>query len=220
MTPATATIHTEETASAPRRGAQTQRGAMLRRLMLLVPLCIVIAPQAQATTAINLSLAELSDSANVVVIGEVVQSQSYWDGGVILTDSTLSVIDCLKGACGQDVVVTTIGGEVGSIAQAVIGESSYRPGEQVMAFLRTQPDGRLQTVGMAQGLFHIQEVGGMYVARADLSGLVLVDGPGQPATEGLDGVYRLADLISSVRYHAPALPLRPDELPQMLSTGG
>lgn len=189
---------------------------MTRQLTILLAAFALFAPRAQASTAIELSVDELQAQAQVVVLGEVVEAHSYWDNGLIFTESTVEVIDCLEGTCGESVVVTTLGGEVGGIAQAVAGDAQYVPGQQVMAFLAENSEGRLMTVGMAQGVFHITRIDGVYVAQTDLSGLVLVDGPGMAPIESASEVYRLADLISAVRYRVPALPLTLGEMPTMM----
>jgi hypothetical protein len=192
-----------------------QRSAMRRLITALVVSSVFVTASASATTVQQLSLNDLDRAADVVVMGEVVRVESYWSDGLILTETTLSVDQCFAGECGEELVVTTVGGQVGDIVQQIHGAAYYQPGQRVFAFLRVDRGERLITVGMAQGLFHLAEVGGAVLAWADHSGMRLVDRRGE-VHEGAQRVtYHLADLIYAVRYDLPVLPMPPSELPEL-----
>jgi hypothetical protein len=170
---------------------------------------------ANATTVAELSVVDLDRTAEIVVLGDVVRVESFWDGGLIVTETTISVEQCLSGQCDAEVVVTSIGGQVGDIVQQVEGAAMYAAGDRVCAFLRQDSRQQMVTVGMAQGLFHLVEVDGSVLAWADHSGMTLVDRRGELHAGAGQVTYHLVDLIYAVRFDLPVLPVSPAELPQL-----
>lgn len=171
-----------------------------------------LAGSAHATTVAELSVVDLDRAAEVVVLGDVVEMESYWDSGLIVTETTIAVEQCLSGVCGEAIVVTSIGGQVGDIVQQVQGAASFAPGDRVVAFLREDVRQNYVTVGMAQGAFHLVEVDGTVLAWADHSGMTLVDRDGELHAGAARVTYHLADLIYAVRFDLPVLPVSAEEI--------
>jgi hypothetical protein len=164
---------------------------------LLAAAVLLSAAAGGATTLRYRSVEELVRAAAVVVQGRVVATHAHRDGRLIVTDTTLRVARCLRGACGATVVVRQPGGEVGGVGLHVEGTFRARPGEEVLLFLRPGRDGVLTPVGMVQGALRIERPrGGSPVAVRELGG-VAVARPGVAHPE-LRQVLPLAALVADV----------------------
>ena len=100
---------------------------------LLLLLC-----SSTAHATIKLSLAELTDMADTVVVGTVVSSSSQWNAehNNIYTEVVVSVTDSLKGSAGNKTITIIVpGGTDGDITQWVEDTSTFEAGEQVGLFL-------------------------------------------------------------------------------------
>lgn len=113
-------------------------------------------PRAEATVLRGLSLEQLCAGSQQILRGTVLETRARWQGGRILTAVTLRVDRALSGTrrAGQRVTFYRLGGEVGGIGQRVIGAARFRPGEQVIVFLRAR-QGRLRVHGMFQGKLRV-----------------------------------------------------------------
>ena len=111
------------------------------------------------------------------------------------------------GDVANNVVVRTLGGEVGNIGMKVSGTPQFTLGEEVIVFLRNDPvdPTQFQVIGMSQGKFHVErpEKGGA-VAIPSLEGLAFAK-PGYlgsdfasfmnaPSATGSDGASTIGPL--------------------------
>ena len=83
------------------------------------------------------NLAELTAGADSVIVGTVVESDSYWNDEHtgIYTSAVLAVDEELKGTVGQDSITITLpGGEADGIGQWVSDEPSFNQGEKAVVF--------------------------------------------------------------------------------------
>ena len=81
----------------------------------------------------------LSKGADVILTGKVAKQKSEWnaDKTRILTHVTIEVDDYLKAANYQkDIVVTHLGGEVGSVGELYTHVPSFKNNEEVLLFLK------------------------------------------------------------------------------------
>jgi MYXO-CTERM domain-containing protein len=67
----------------------------------------------------------------VAIEGTIVDRQSGWEGGLIVTRATVHVDRVMRGEAPADLVVTELGGRVGDIAQVVRGRQALPPGPRV-----------------------------------------------------------------------------------------
>ena len=114
---------------------------------LLLLLC---SSTVQALT-IKLSLAELTDMADTVVVGTVVSSSSQWNAehNNIYTEVVVSVTDSLKGSAGNKTITIIVpGGTVGDITQWVEDTSTFEAGEQVGLFLEDLNIAKVSQMGL------------------------------------------------------------------------
>jgi hypothetical protein len=105
------------------------------------------------------SLRQLTRVADVIVIGEVVLTESEWNASrtIILTRIDVRIEEVLKGSVqGERLSFSQIGGQVGEMAAAVGGTPSFAQGERVLLFLSKRQDKSLGISGMFHGKFIIE----------------------------------------------------------------
>lgn len=118
---------------------------------------------AGATTLVRAGLDELVAGNGTIVVGEVLDADSYWsaDGTFILTDLRVSTIEVLKGRPeSREMTVTTMGGTVGDTTTLIVGGPVLLPGRSYVLFLNEEelPGGRALTVrDLVQGVFELKE---------------------------------------------------------------
>jgi len=102
----------------------------------MLPLPFTEAAQAEAGKS---PLEELINGADSVVVGTVVEQNSYWNDEHtgIYTSVVLSVEEMLKGTASQDrITVTLSGGEVDGMWERVSEMASFDQGERAVVFLK------------------------------------------------------------------------------------
>ncbi len=146
-------------------GLMTWRWILRRPLIagvVLVSSVLVSPMPASATVARALDLPALVSASNRIVVAEPVASESRWEqvGGQrrIVTYTRIRVTDTVVGnaEAGDEFEIRTLGGRVGEIAQAVMGEAKLRAGQASVLFLNRKAEGSWQIVGMSQGHFPVK----------------------------------------------------------------
>jgi hypothetical protein len=134
---------------------------MLRGVMALAIAAGVVAP-ASATTLVRASLDKLVADNATVVVGDVVDSSSYWneDGSFILTDVRFAVSETLKGRpSGREITITLMGGRVGDLTTLIVGGAQLIPGRSYVLFLNAENlpgvQGALTVRDHVQGAFDL-----------------------------------------------------------------
>lgn len=136
------------------------KGLMCGALALAIAASVAV--PASATTLMRASLDELVAANGAVVLGEVVDVESYWnaEGSFILTDVRFSVSDVLKGnlSRGNELTITLMGGRVGDTTTLIIGGPQLIPGKSYVVFLNEEslPGVQALTVrDLVQGAFDV-----------------------------------------------------------------
>lgn len=126
----------------------------------------------------GLELEELAGEADRIVLGRVLFSESFLRrDGQIWTWHRIAVQRELRGDAPDDgeVIVETMGGQLGEIGMRVEGEASFQLGERVLVFAHGGgPYAAFRTVGMGQGVMRVRRVNGVDTVRQSREGLVLV----------------------------------------------
>jgi hypothetical protein len=140
-------------------------------------------PSAYASTAIALSLEDLVDRSDSVVVAIPKSKVSRWESGRIVTYTTVAIDTAVAGSgkAGETMTVRTLGGVVDDIGQITHGEAVLPIAKPIVLFLRAMPagpkitPGSMVVTGMAQGALSV-EIGADKVARviAKPADLVLV----------------------------------------------
>jgi hypothetical protein len=160
-----------------------------------------------ATTLVRASLPELVANNRTVVIGEVVDSHSYWNEPhtFMLTDVRIQATEVLKGdPKDTDFTVTLLGGTVDDLTTVIVGGAELVPGKSYVLFLQEDDLPGVHNVRtvreQSQGVFDIVKArdGVRAISQANRlplhpDALGFVDPPG-----GAKGLL-LNDLIRSVR---------------------
>ncbi|HKI01576.1 MAG TPA: hypothetical protein VKK31_06320 [Thermoanaerobaculia bacterium] len=99
----------------------------------------VVAP-ASATTLVRASLDKLVADNATIVVGDVVDSSSYWneDGSFMLTDVRFAVSEAVKGRADREITVTLMGGRVGDLTTLIVGGAQLIPGRSYVLFLNSE----------------------------------------------------------------------------------
>ena len=111
-----------------------------------------------ATLLIKLSLKDMTEKADAILIGRSVDIRSQWVGKKIFTYVTLSVDNYLKGDMGPTVVVTQLGGRVETpypLEMHIPGSPVFGLGEKVIVFIAENSNGENQVLGWSQGKLSI-----------------------------------------------------------------
>jgi len=91
------------------------------------------------TQQIVLDLKDLSQGADIIITGKVIQQSSNWndDGTRIYTKATIQVDEYLKGNNAESsVTVKYLGGEVGEIGEKYSHMPTFEDKEEVLVFLK------------------------------------------------------------------------------------
>ena len=127
-------------------------------VLLLAALSGGTAATASATTLERMSIAKMTQHAQLIVRAQCVANSVAWDGGEIWTFTTFDVEDSWKGAptaAARQVTVRLLGGSVGILTSTVSGVPRFHPGEEVILFLQPTPRGDFSIVSWVQGAFRI-----------------------------------------------------------------
>ena len=143
-------------------------------MVRLIPLVVVVALPAAASTVVAESIEEMAAVAPVVVHARVQAAQSAWDGEHrrIWTWTELKVHESLKGAAPTIILVKQPGGVVGGVGQAVSGAASFVIGEELVAFLEPCDEANVfQVRALSLGKVTFEQRAGQPRAVRTLEGL-------------------------------------------------
>ena len=131
----------------------------------VLPLALLAAGIAGATTIERLSFSEMTDSSESIVSGQIADSWSSWDSEhkYIWTHYRILVSSALKGQ-GSLVEIAEPGGVVDGIGMQIGGSTGFRRGETVLVFLQRMPNGYLRTAGLGQGKYSVDATGRLHGA--------------------------------------------------------
>ncbi|HSK75240.1 MAG TPA: hypothetical protein VLQ45_02185 [Thermoanaerobaculia bacterium] len=177
---------------------------LMRGAMALAIAASVAAP-ASATTLVRASLDELVAGNEAVVVGEVVDVESYWNAEhtFILTDVRFSVSEVLKGNQRGELTVTLMGGRVGDLTTLIIGGPQLFPGNSYVLFLNEEslPGVQALTVrDLVQGAFDVvmAKDGLRAVSQANSHPLIADKQGYMDAPGGVEG-FPLTAMMTSIR---------------------
>ncbi len=129
------------------------------RTVLLLALFLVATPRAFATTMRLLPLNELVQRSDVVVVGIASSSSTEWQGGRIVTRTSVQASEQWVGEVSTEFDVLSLGGRVDNLAQRVEGAAQLPQGKPLVLFLRRDTSGSYHPVGMWQGVFLVSNEG-------------------------------------------------------------
>lgn len=125
------------------------------------------------TTVLRLELPALVERADTIVQGRVERLDAQWDDTrkIIFTNIQIRVDESLKGTPRPIVLIRQLGGKLGSLNMSVSGMPAFRSGENVIVFLKRNPEPTYHLVGLSQGKYEITDD----FATSNATGIDLVD---------------------------------------------
>jgi hypothetical protein len=144
------------------------------------PIVVALLSTAPADGSVvqGLELEELTAEADRIVLGRVLFSESFQRrDGQIWTWHRIEVEREIRGNAPDEdeVIVETLGGQIGEIGMRVEGEASFQVGERVLVFVHGGgPYTAFRTVGMGQGVMRVRREKGVETVRQSREGLMLV----------------------------------------------
>lgn len=154
-----------------------------RFLVLCAAVSLLAAGTAFSTTVIQPSFDELVSKAELIFVGEAVDTRSVLettrDGRRIVTIVTFDVSRVIKGSVGIRTQLTFLGGTVGDEAMDIAGMPKFQVGDRDVLFVSSERSSASPLIGMWHGRFRVVE--------DPVSGQLLVRSyDGKPLLLGLD----------------------------------
>ncbi len=192
----------------------TLHGHRARAWMATAILALVLVAsnhEAGATILLALDIEKMSDEAVMVVQGHVAWDFCTRQGpsAPIYTYTGIEMSRCVVGDCPGSLTLKHRGGTVGELTQVIPGMPRFSPGQEVLLFLREDPEGeadRYAVFGMVQGFFLIledpdsgqdmavQQLEGVSLATTDSMGKIVPAGIVEPVVMDLEAlVQRIRD---------------------------
>ena len=105
----------------------------------------------------DMSAQDLTSASTAVFYGKCSKKSCEWDEThrIIYTYVTVVPEEYLKGNLGSSAVIAVPGGQVGDIVYEVSDMPVFTEGEEIMAFVRTNPAGKNLVTGGYQGKLKI-----------------------------------------------------------------
>jgi hypothetical protein len=180
---------------------------VISALLMTLAMSFVMVGPADASIVQGLELQELAAHADRIVLGRVLFSESFQHpNGQLGTWHRIAVERDLRGSAPdeQEVMVETLGGQIGDIAMRVEGEPSFTVGERVLVFIRDGgPYTAFRPVGMGQGVMRVRTEQGVEMVRQSREGLMLMrrnaQGRLEPSLGALPEKERLDTLLSKLQ---------------------
>lgn len=125
--------------------------------MSILMLSLVLGPKiVNASSARQVSVDELVQNADLVVLGTALSSESFWDKGLIQTRIKVHVEETWVGTQHTgDIDVVIPGGVIGTIGQRVDGAPHISIGTRAI-FCLTKVQNNLRAVALGQGIFFVR----------------------------------------------------------------
>ena len=144
------------------------------------PILVALLSTAPADGSVvqGLELEELAAEADRIILGRVLFSESFLRrDGQIWTWHRIEVEREIRGhdPDQRELIVETMGGQIGEIGMRVEGEATFQVGERVLVFAHGGgPYAAFRTVGMGQGVMRVRREKGVDTVRQSREGLLLL----------------------------------------------
>ena len=142
----------------------------LRCLLFSLMLTCFLTANATATSYVMMKDSDLSDQAELIVVGQIVgQSTGFSRQGI--TRYQLRIEDVLKGSLGDEVIsIDVLGGKTNDGQEVyVFGVPRFASGQRTLLFLAPRAEGTYGILHLLLGSFREEGSGDEAVARRDLS---------------------------------------------------
>jgi hypothetical protein len=130
------------------------------KLTSLLAVCLFYLATANINGQVKkMSVKDLTDESTAVLYGKCSKIKSEWNDkkDLIFTYVTIEPEEYLKGNLGSEAVILVPGGRVGDIIYEVSETPVFYEGEEVAAFIWTNPSGKNLVTGGYQGKMKIEK---------------------------------------------------------------
>ena len=133
---------------------------LARTVCLAMLVCVSSLTMAAALQP--MSLDDLVDTADTIIVGRSMERSSRWVDGKIVTDTLFEIDENIKGEGTNQYTVTTMGGTAMHetlkvpVTMSVSGGILFLPNEEIVLFTKKNKMGHHQVVGLTQGKFRIR----------------------------------------------------------------
>jgi len=144
-------------------------------------ICILFFPITESRAqVIKMSAQDLTKESTAVLYGKCSKVKCEWNDkkNIIFTYVTVIPEEYIKGNLGSEAVITIPGGQVGDILYEVSDMPFFIEGEEVVAFIWTNPAGKNLVTGGYQGKMKIEK-DSKTGKRMVLNGGAEIQAPGQ-----------------------------------------
>ena len=127
--------------------------------------------QASASIVVPMTLKDLTEQADLIVLGISSETTSVWDSDRknIVTYITLVPERCFKVTeCPAPIRIRQLGGTVEGVTMTVAGAPKFYENERLILFLENTPSSFYRVIGLSQGKFSViysENEGKNYVIR-------------------------------------------------------
>ena len=127
------------------------------RRFVSVTAFVILSVALQATVLVPIEFRELVSTAPVIVHGRVVDVRSAFVDGrqSVETFVTVEASEYLKGQLGAHVTIRIPGGQLGRYRTVFVGAPEFRPGDELVLFLKTPRASLPHIIGLSQGAFRV-----------------------------------------------------------------
>jgi len=183
---------------------------MKRAVVTAALLLALAAVPAGASTFIALGDAELVAQSDAIVVGEVLDTYSYWNDEqtMIFTEAVINVHRVVAGDAPALVNVRTPGGIVGDYKVEAHGFPAFERGQRQVLFLHQAGSGVVEVTGFQQGQYRVvSQRDGLELAVPALGDVQLLTRSGalapRPQTVPLEDLVRAIQTIDQRAAHGP-----------------
>lgn len=124
-----------------------------------VALVAAVAAPLSGSTFLHMSREELATQAGAVVVGEVLQVNSFWEptGRIIVTEAMVAVEEVLLGEAPTVAVVRTFGGTVDGFTVEAHGFPVFEVGARMLLYLENDRavQGAHRVLGFREGQYRV-----------------------------------------------------------------
>ena len=127
------------------------------RRFLIGAVLAALSVSVQATVLVPIEFRELVNTAPVIVAGKVADVRTEWVDGrrSIETFVTVTAGEYLKGNLGDTLTLRVPGGQIGRYRTIFVGAPEFKPGDEVVLFLKYAGPSYPYIVGLSQGAFRV-----------------------------------------------------------------
>jgi hypothetical protein len=147
-------------------------------VILGVLAAVLWASPSDASIVQALELDELVEMSDRIFLGRVAYSESFeYPNGYIGTWHRIVVERDIRGTLSgeSEVIIETLGGDIGDIGMQVAGEPQFTIGERVLVFASARGSFQaVRAVGMGQGVMRVRSEAGVERVRQTRAGMVLM----------------------------------------------